>query len=79
MWSHKTVGRVSGSGKDWAATWGEKLGLAPFEVILKDKKGAIDIAFDDCDVKLGTVNVKVKRLNNGVSRAEWNKTKGAHP
>ncbi len=65
----------SGSGLDWARTWGEKLGLAPFEVIQKDKKGAIDIAFDDCDVELAKVNVKVKRLNNGVSRAEWNATK----
>ena len=65
----------SGSGMDWARTWGEKLGLAPFEVILKDKKGAIDIAFDDCDVELGKVNVKVNRINNSVSRAEWNKIK----
>lgn len=30
---------------------------------------------DDCDVTLGTVNVKVKRVENSVSRAEWNKTK----
>lgn len=65
----------SGSGMDWARTWGEKFGLQPFEVIPKDKKGGIDIAFDDCDVDLATVNVKVKRINNGISRAEWNKTK----
>lgn len=65
----------SGSGLDWARTWGEKLGLAPFEVIVKDKKGGIDIAFDDCDVDLATVNVKVKRYNNEISRKEWNKTK----
>lgn len=65
----------SGSGLDWARTWGEKLGLAPFEVILKDKKGGIDIAFDDCDVELAIVNVKVKRVNNSVSRSEWNKNK----
>lgn len=65
----------SGSGLDWARTWGEKLGLAPFEVIIKDKKGGIDIAFDDCDVDLATVNVKVKRIENSVSRAEWNKNK----
>lgn len=65
----------SGSGLDWARTWGEKLGLAPFEVIMKDKRGGIDIAFDDCDVDLAKVNVKVKRIANHVSRAEWNKNK----
>ena len=65
----------SGSGLDWARTWGEKLGLQPFEVIQKDKKGAIDIAFDDCDVDLAKVNVKVSRVNNKISRADWNKNK----
>ncbi len=65
----------SGSGMDWAKTWGEKFGLQPFVVIQKDARGAIDIAFDDCDVSLGTVNVKVKRLNNSVSRKDWNVTK----
>jgi hypothetical protein len=65
----------SGSGMDWAATWGEKLGLAPYVVIPKDKKGAIDIAFDDCDVDLARVNIKVRRINNKVSREEWNQTK----
>lgn len=64
----------SGSGVDWAQTWGEKLGLAPFRVILKGGE-PVDIAFDDCDVTLGTVNVKVKRLENHISREEWNKTK----
>ncbi len=69
----------SGSGMDWAKTWGEKLGLMPFTVL---PKGAlvldsekIDIAFDDCDVDIAKVNIKVKRINNSVSRAEWNKTK----
>ena len=83
----------SGSGVDWAKTWGEKLGLLPFEVrekkaeIVCKSKGLcvgrecvghdydIDIAFDDCDVDLAKVNVKVKRLNNSVSREEWNKNK----
>lgn len=71
----------SGSGIDWAQTWGEKLGLAPFTVEMKrkikfdDGTPYIDIAFDDCEVDLAKVNVKVKRLNNGVSRADWNKTK----
>lgn len=65
----------SGSGQDWAKTWGEKFGLQPFTVLEKNNKGGIDIAFDDCDVKLATVNVKVKRINNNISREEWNKTK----
>lgn len=64
----------SGSGPDWAQTWGEKFGLMPFTVYPKGSV-PVDIAFDDCDVKLGTVNVKVKRINNNVSRANWNKTK----
>lgn len=65
----------SGSGMDWAQRWGEKFGLQPFTVLPKEKNPEIDIAFDDCDVDLATVNVKVKRINNSVSRAEWNKTK----
>jgi len=65
----------SGSGIDWAKTWGEKLGLKPDAVIPKDKKGAVDICFDDCDVDLANVNVKVKRLNSSISRKDWNKTK----
>lgn len=76
----------SGSGVDWARTWGEKLGLAPFEVRVKTKyitldtpdgsvAPLIDIAFDDCDVDLAKVNVKVKRVANSISRAEWNKNK----
>jgi len=66
----------SGSGVDWAKTWGEKLGLQPFEVRIKEQQyEEVDIAFDDCDVLLGKVNIKVKRINNSVSRAEWNKNK----
>jgi len=65
----------SGSGMDWAKTWGEKFGLQPFEVRVKEKSDDVDIAFDDCDVDLAKVNVKVKRINNSVSRADWNKTK----
>lgn len=79
----------SGSGMDWAQTWGEKLGLQPFTVLKKekligintdfnepwDKYPIIDIAFDDCDVDLAKVNVKVKRVNNNASRSVWNTTK----
>jgi len=62
----------SGSGVDWAKTWAEKLGLEADEY---PRKGEIkvDIAFDDCIVELGKVNVKVKRINNNISRKEWNK------
>lgn len=66
----------SGSGIDYAKTWAEKLGLRADEYPPKQKREDIDIAFDDCDVDLGKLNIKVKRLNNGVSREEWNKTKG---
>ncbi len=65
----------SGSGIDWAKTWGEKLGLQPFEVRKKEKSEDVAIAFDDCDVDLAKVNIKVKRINNSVSRKDWNKNK----
>ena len=65
----------SGSGRDWALAWGEKLALWPFTVRVKEKSDDIDIAFDDCDVDLAKVNVKVSRTNNSVSREDWNKTK----
>lgn len=64
----------SGSGIDWAQTWAEKFGLSADEFPAKGSV-QVDIAFDDCDVQLGTVNVKVKRLNNSVSRGDWNRTK----
>lgn len=65
----------SGSGTDWARRWGEKLGLQPFVVLPKEKNLAIDIAIDDCDVDLAKVNIKVKRINNSISRKDWNKNK----
>jgi len=66
----------SGSGVDWAKTWGEKFGLEPFTVQIKQKDPTIAIAFDDvADVDLATVNVRVKRIKNGISRADWNVTK----
>lgn len=63
----------SGSGIDWAESWRDKLGLDA-RVIVKGSE-AVDIAFDDCDVELGAVNVKVKRVANNISREVWNKTK----
>lgn len=65
----------SGSGIDWAKTWGEKLGLNPFTVRNKEKCSDVDIAFDDCDVELAKVNIKVKRIKNGIDRREWNAKK----
>ena len=65
----------SGSGMDWAKTWGEKLGLVPFEVRIKEKSEDISLCFDDCDVDLAKINIKVKRLNNFISRKEWNENK----
>lgn len=65
----------SGSGVDWAKTWGEKLALFPDEIRVKQKSDDVDIAFDDCDVELAKVNVKVKRVNNRIDRREWNETK----
>lgn len=41
----------SGSGVDWATTWGEKLGLKPDEIRRKEYSEDVDIAFDDCDRK----------------------------
>lgn len=60
----------SGGGQDYAKMWAEKLGLEANEIIAKttDRKDEIDIAFDDSDIELAKVNVKVKRLNNKVIR-----------
>lgn len=65
----------SGSGTDWAQTWGEKLGLQPDEIRIKQKSEDVDICFDDCEVDLAKVNVRVKRFNNDISRKEWNVAK----
>lgn len=65
----------SGSGQDWARMWSEKLGLKPDEIRTKQKSSDVDIAFDDCEVDLGIVNVRVKRIANNISRELWNKTK----
>lgn len=67
------VGVWSGGGVDYAKTWAEKLGLKPDMVLVKEKREDIDLCFDDCNVDLAKVNIKVKRLNNSISRAEWNK------
>jgi hypothetical protein len=63
----------SGSGVDYAARWAEKLGLMPDEIRMKQKSDDIDIAIDDCVVDLAKMNIRVKRLNNSISREGWNK------
>jgi phosphoserine phosphatase len=78
-----TVVIWSGSGKDWAQRWSEKLGLVHENVRIWTKERVldandqplVDIAYDDMEVDLAKVNVRVKRINNSVSRAVWNKTK----
>lgn len=65
----------SGSGIDWAKRWGEKFGLEPFEVRVKEKSEDVDLCFDDCVVDLAKVNMRVKRINNGINRKEWNERK----
>jgi hypothetical protein len=62
----------SGGGVDYAKMWAEKLGLFPCTIRVKEKNEHVDIAFDDCDVDLAKVNVKVKRMNNHISRRAWN-------
>lgn len=75
---HKAQGHKmiiwSGSGIDWATMWAEKLGLEA-EIRVKQKSADVDICYDDCEVDLATVNVKIKRVNNSISRKEWNETK----
>ena len=62
----------SGGGVDYARMVAEKLGLKPDKIREKKKSEDVDIAFDDCIVDLAKVNVRVKRINNGISRKEWN-------
>lgn len=62
----------SGSGVDWARRWAEKLGLEA-TIRMKQKSDDIDICFDDCDVDLAKVNIRVKRIKNSISREESNK------
>lgn len=58
----------SGGGVDYAKMWAEKLGLKSAMVLPKEKDERVDVAFDDCDVDLARVNIKVRRVNNSVTR-----------
>lgn len=65
----------SGGGIDYATMWARKLGLNPDEIREKTKDDSIDISFDDCMVDLAKVNIRVKRIDNQISRKEWNEHK----
>ena len=60
----------SGGGKDYAEMWARRLGLRADEIIAKttERSKEIDLAFDDSDIELAKVNVKVKRINNNIIR-----------
>jgi hypothetical protein len=59
----------SGGGADYAKQWAEKLGLRAESYRDKHEPwDPPDLSFDDSDLTLAKVNVKVKRLNNSVIR-----------
>lgn len=62
----------SGGGADYARDWADKLGLVADDYLDKHYAASQgvhpDLAFDDSDLILATVNVKVKRVNNKVIR-----------
>jgi len=67
----------SGGGVDYARMWADKLGLKPDHIRPKEYvPKLVDIAFDDCDVDLATVNIKVKRINNSITRTIPTERKG---
>lgn len=49
----------SGSGVDYAKKWCEKLGLTELVTVVAKGSIEVDIAFDDQDVELGKINIKV--------------------
>lgn len=62
----------SGGGIEWAKNWAERLNLQPCTIRIKEKSEDVDICFDDCDVDLAKVNVKVKRIKNSIDRKDYN-------
>lgn len=65
----------SGTWPEWAKKWADEFWLNPDEIRVKWSWDDVDISIDDCVVDLATVNIKVKRLDNSISRKEWNKNK----
>lgn len=64
----------SGGGKEYAQTWGRRLGLdeyvSSYHSKLEAKNLKVDIAFDDQPVKLATINMRVTYDENGVLKLE---------
>jgi hypothetical protein len=61
----------SGGGEDYAAMWANKLGLVADQYLDKHAASRFltpDLSFDDGDLQLARMNVKVKRLNNKIIR-----------
>ena len=59
----------SGGGADYARQWADRLGLVADHYLDKhDAPFLPHIAFDDSDLTLAQVNVKVKRVQNRVVR-----------
>lgn len=65
----------SWTGTWWAEKWAKEFGLEYDEIREKKKYDDIDISVDDCVVDLAKLNIKVKRVNNQISRKEWNRNK----
>lgn len=60
-------------GKAWAEEWNDRLGLNADECRFKDKNNPetgndVDIAFDDCNLNIAKVMVKVRRYKNSIER-----------
>lgn len=72
-WCHMIV--WSWTWLDWANKWAKEFWLNPDEIREKWMWYDVDIAIDDMNVDLATVNMKVKRVNNSISRKEWNNIK----
>lgn len=72
-WCHMIV--WSGSWTKWARKWADEFWLNPDEIREKWQWDDVDICIDDCNVDLANINLKVKRINNSISRKEWNKNK----
>lgn len=72
-WCHMIV--WSGTWVEWAEKWAKEFDLEYDEIREKKKYDDVDISVDDCVVDLAKVNIKVKRINNSISREKWNKEK----
>ena len=61
--------------REWAKRWADEFWLRYDEIRVKEKCDDVDLSIDDCIVDLGAINLKVKRINNQISRKDWNETK----